>query len=521
MGIPVSIRDIIIGANASQVEALPIQDSLRFRGSQKLTRSVAGSGTLSVWIRRGRMGYSSTIAPNISFASNDTLNGSTATFRDSSAWYHIVTNSGNTYVNGIRVGSATAPTSGVIGTSYEGHMAEMHFVDGQSLDPETFGGFDNKGVWVPIEVTGLTYGTNGFYLKFSDTSNPGLDSSGRGNNFTASSIETNRDMFSEDIRTETAWPPRHVFYMPGNGSYTMRTYEIRIGATYANNRQEGVTMLTNHRLPKSGKYWIPFNWDYGTNSPTYKRCFLWLCPFSETGTYGWNIYSNGRKRVGRYRNHGNDGADKFEGSDRSSGSVSSGGTNQPHAIFLDCDNGQGRIANAPSGNITYGSGSGITDTPYMTWTPGDDYIIGWSVNSFDNGFGNVTDRIRYNTNDIINVGTVPSGYQLLTYANLPDPVLGTTVTGSFTGNNSSDGPFVFTGCLPGRIQYGSVDVTYANRLSQSNVDFLANGFKVRSTTSNSGTVNWTVTTTHSGGEYSGNKVPYGGSETNSAPACFN
>ena len=80
-----------------------------------------------------------------------------------------------------------------------------------------------------------------------------------------------------------------------------------------------------------------------------------------------------------------------------------------------------------------------------------------------------------------------------------------TITGTFTGNNNSDGPFVYTGCLPGRIQYGSVDVLYQNRVSQNTVDFLTNGFKVRTTSNGNGSVNYTVTTTHTGVAYNANK----------------
>jgi hypothetical protein len=95
---------------------------------------------------------------------------------------------------------------------------------------------------------------------------------------------------------------------------------------------------------------------------------------------------------------------------------------------------------------------------------------------------------------------------------LPAAPIPDQITGTFTGNNSADGPFVYTGCIPARIQYGTVDVKYQDRFAQSNVDFLSNGFKVRSTISNSGNVNYTVATTHDGGEYNGFKIPF------SAPA---
>jgi len=46
----------------------------------------------------------------------------------------------------------------------------MHFVDGQTLTPSSFGETDAvTGSWVAKKYTG-TYGTNGFYLKFNNDS---------------------------------------------------------------------------------------------------------------------------------------------------------------------------------------------------------------------------------------------------------------------------------------------------------------------------------------------------------------
>ena len=72
-------------------------------------------------------------------------------------------------------------------------MTEFYFVDGQALTPTSFGAFDGAtGVWNPRKYTG-TYGTNGFYLNFSDNSAAtaaaiGKDSSGNGNNWTPNNI---------------------------------------------------------------------------------------------------------------------------------------------------------------------------------------------------------------------------------------------------------------------------------------------------------------------------------------------
>jgi hypothetical protein len=66
-------------------------------------------------------------------------------------------------------------------------MADINFVDGQALTPSSFGETNIvTGQWIAKKYTG-SYGTNGFYLPFTDgtdTTTLGADSSGNGNNWT-------------------------------------------------------------------------------------------------------------------------------------------------------------------------------------------------------------------------------------------------------------------------------------------------------------------------------------------------
>ena len=122
-----------------------------------------------------------------------------AKFRDPSAWYHIVavidttqgtaTNRAKLYVNNQlqSFSTATMPAQNYytwvnnnfkhfIGSNpaydnstnhmYDGYMGEVNFIDGQALTPSSFGETGKYGEWKPIEVDGITYGTNGFYLPF-------------------------------------------------------------------------------------------------------------------------------------------------------------------------------------------------------------------------------------------------------------------------------------------------------------------------------------------------------------------
>jgi hypothetical protein len=63
------------------------------------------------------------------------------------------------------------------------------FIDGTALDPTSFGEFDeDSGIWKPIDVSELTFGTNGFYLDFEDSAALGADVSGNGNDFTVNNL---------------------------------------------------------------------------------------------------------------------------------------------------------------------------------------------------------------------------------------------------------------------------------------------------------------------------------------------
>jgi hypothetical protein len=67
-------------------------------------------------------------------------------------------------------------------------MSDVYLIDGQALDPTSFGETDaTSGIWIPKKYSG-SYGTNGFKLKFDNSEALGADSSGNGNNFTVNNL---------------------------------------------------------------------------------------------------------------------------------------------------------------------------------------------------------------------------------------------------------------------------------------------------------------------------------------------
>ena len=150
----------------------------------------------------------------------------TQLFRDPSAWYHIVvafdttqaisSNRIKIYVNGNQVtnfqtsdypslnyetdiNNTSFHQIGIIGGAssgfFDGYLCEFVLIDGQQLAPTSFGEFDvDTGIWKPIAVSGLTFGTNGFYLPFQNSAALGQDDSGNGNNFTVVNLTSNDQM---------------------------------------------------------------------------------------------------------------------------------------------------------------------------------------------------------------------------------------------------------------------------------------------------------------------------------------
>ena len=131
-------------------------------------------------------------------------------FRDVSAWYHIVLRCDTTngtagdryrlYINGTEETSFSTDNNpslnadtevnntqkfelgsvGATSENFDGYFAEVCLVDGSSLAPTSFGEFDEDSprIFKPKDVSGLTFGTNGFYLDFEDSSNLGNDANG-------------------------------------------------------------------------------------------------------------------------------------------------------------------------------------------------------------------------------------------------------------------------------------------------------------------------------------------------------
>ena len=238
-------KDLLIGASGNQGAAAfydyQIEQSMRFDESDNtyLTRTPSSSGnsdkwSLSWWLKIGKsnlfLGGSSyystwwtagsnvdsfltayTTEDHIYYQTNNKYEYYSNMIRDASAWYHFlfvydINNSTSAhkkrfYLNGVELTPETeqSPTGSAAtnstsqhwigrtsggGSNYyaDGYLADVVMIDGSALTPSDI--TDTKsGIIIPKDPSGLTFGTNGFHLKFEDASDLGNDSSGNNNDW--------------------------------------------------------------------------------------------------------------------------------------------------------------------------------------------------------------------------------------------------------------------------------------------------------------------------------------------------
>jgi len=247
---------LILGTNSIKDTGYDVANSLRFNDDSNdyLTRTFSAGNrktwSFSTWIKRCNLinanmnilgtDYSGSGEAYLLFRSGEQLHygqyegGGAANnysfqtnqaFRDTSAWYNILfvwdtTQSTSSdrmklYVNGSQITSFSSSNypslnldgvwnsgrlhyigDATYGTNLDGYLCETVFVDGTALTPTDVGEFDSDSpnIWKPIDVSGLTFGTNGFYQEYkqsgtsANSSGLGADTSGNDHHFTVNNL---------------------------------------------------------------------------------------------------------------------------------------------------------------------------------------------------------------------------------------------------------------------------------------------------------------------------------------------
>ena len=318
---------LILGTNSIKDTSYDVANSLRFNsGSSDHLNRTTSSGdrlkwTWSAWIKKTKNGADEDLFSGYHNSSNFTRiqigdtgrfnyinktsgsqNGKIEThriFKDNSAWYHfvIVWDSGNAtagnrmriYVNGVEetvFANETQPSQDQVshvnqdsktnfvgtfdgsGTFFNGYMAEVVLVDGQALDPTSFGEFDSDSptIWKPKNVSGLTFGTNGFHLDFENSSSLGADVSGQGNNFTVNNLT------SVDQSTDTCTNNFATMNPLANFRSGVGFSEGNLNIAMTNNKGGSTSTFGIN----SGKWYVEMNI---TTMPDDERFHLGIAPF--------------------------------------------------------------------------------------------------------------------------------------------------------------------------------------------------------------------------------------------------
>ena len=249
------------------------------------TTTAVDAWTFSVWLKRSSTtsvgshdicsGRNNTDGGNnqstFSFDANDNLyfdvyNGGSIVvkfitnrkFRDLNAWYHIVLDFDSStagarsaadrmkvWVNGIRETSfstevqsgadqetnfcqqndcpiAIGANAGLRTATYNGLMSHINYVAGVGHPASYFGETDaTTGIWKPKTAPSVTYGTNGFFLKFENLANMDLDSSPNNLTFsTSGNLTQTVDTPSNVFTTLNPLIPQGLAYANGNLSAT-------------------------------------------------------------------------------------------------------------------------------------------------------------------------------------------------------------------------------------------------------------------------------------------------------------
>ena len=469
---------LILGTNSIKDTGYNVANSLRFNGgsSDDLVRTPSSSGnnnknTLSVWLKRSRIGEEDFIIygfggsanrSKITFLDNDKLQintivsssnslvyETTRKFRDISAWYHIVIAFDSTlstagdrvrlYINGTEETSFSTEThmgqntsnflstsgtpvyigSQASGNYFDGYMAEFVFIDGQQLDATSFGEFDSDSptIWKPKDVSGLTFGTNGFHLDFENASSLGADVSGNSNNFTVNnltSVDQSTDTCTNNFAT--------LNFLSGSLSGTT----LSEGNLAVANDGNGWRWRPSTIAPSSGKWYAEFK--PTSSAPIYT--YIGVTPQYVWDTIdgeGIGVGSGLDRTDGGYSVGYEKSGAVYKNAQSQSGSWSSYTTDDIIGVALDLDNHKvyfsknGTFQN--SGDPT--SGSTGTGAVSLNTSVGD-----WSISPSFAGsavscnYGSAPYTISSGNTDANGYGnfeySVPSGYYALNTKNLAE-----------------------------------------------------------------------------------------------------
>ena len=421
-------QNILAGASGAGAELKDQENGLKFIGSPKLERTPSSASnrkifTFSTWYKKGRMNQDSSIFGarssngNESILEMDTSNRlvfkednysafnyvTTAKFRDQMSWYHIVCSVDTTqataadrvkiFINGNRITAFDTSTAATLNadtrfndtqihtigvapgdqnSNYlrQAALSETHFVDGSQWDASKFG-IENatSGLWEAIEFNG-PWGTNGFYLDYSNAAAPGTDSSGNTNTWTATGFQTYCQ--SQDTPTNNFAQMQQI---SSNATSVSSRADIEMGMLGCSIWSGWSRCESTLHAPKSGQWYaeVHLGPQYSSGNVVHTRYGV----LTSQSTY---VSEDGYNAAGWYSN---EWTTVTNGTSSSSGDQGSRSFGDVLGFLLDEDNNHiycykngvlqpNMPKNLPVTEMQYGFGTGSYDKQRFIWNHGQD-----------------------------------------------------------------------------------------------------------------------------------------------------
>ena len=395
------------------------------------------------------------------------------TLEDTSKWYHLMaavdtTNSTaddriKMYIDGERITSFASSSNPSLNDEfyfgseyanyistydgsygeYDGYIAELNFVDGTALTPDTFGVTDTStGRWIPKALTGITYGTNGFRLQFGSSSALGDDTSGNNNDFSVSNL------VAGDQTTDS--PTQNHATLQGTGG-TLSEGNTTLDTGSSEFAHHNATLK-----PKSGKYYAEFTCDAMGRSEVGVASTTKL-PYSANNV---RLPATDDGSLAGYMWYGYNGKIYTDSGSGTAGTYATYTTNDIISIALDLDNltvqffknnSSVGTFNLPNSNYTFCMGDGATG-----------YGGGWTANFGQKSF----------------TYTPPTGFVALQQDNLPETARGVSGFVWIKSRDTASAHMLFDSSRGPQLRLKS-DSTSEQTLSQGTVTkFLKGGYAV-------------------------------------------
>lgn len=412
--------------------------------------------TMSAWVKFSKISVSSCIF-SVGTATSDTgalrilniggdqiqirggatvFRTTTAVFRDTAAWYHIVVAQDSTqasaddrlklYINGSQITDFSTNNAVPLnlnspvnesgkthtigrradndGDYLDGYIAHFHLIDGTQYAASDFGQTDaTTGIWKPKLSPSVTYGTNGVFLKFASSGSLGTDSSGNSNTY---SVNGNLK--------QSQTTPSNIFCKPNQLDYAGDVAEMEKNGLRLNNSGGGndIASRSTHAI-KSGKWYYECKSTISAGSGNRKIVgFVDVeSPVNNPRTLtanGWKGIVMDLQTGNVYKNASTSGVTN----------VSAFSTGDIVQVYFDADNGELRIGKngtmENSGNaVATGLDMSYFYTPYNCQDGG-----GTNNGVMDYNFGEGT----FGGTDISSANSDANGYGLFEY----DPTLSGT-----------------------------------------------------------------------------------------------